>query len=138
MKNKDIKNMEDIAKIFNALSNPKKIKGFLYLLEGRELTEISRIINAPRSSFQRYIEGYYEGRLIRGEGRGGYELTKRGEKMLEMIGSVDSFLTEIQEEEGMEKFLSIAREAKEAGVFESPLSKKKLEELLKTLEKEEK
>ena len=84
---------EESSKIYNALSLPKKILGFLYRSEGQELGVIAKKLNMARTSFQRYIESYQHGELIKkGEHLGEYNITERGEalikQMKQLVGDV--------------------------------------------------
>lgn len=124
---------EGLSKIYNALSLPKKIIGFLYLTEGQELGVIAKKLNMARTSFQRYIESYQYGELIKkGEHLGEYKITERGKAILKQIkGLVEEVL--IKERE---KKMEMARELTvkgEPSVFASGLSVEKLEELLNKL-----
>ena len=128
---------EELSKIYNALSLPKKVCGFLYLAEGHELGEIAKKLNMARTSFQRYIESYQHGELIKkGEHLGEYQITERGKAIIKQM---KEFVEEVLIKE-REKKMEMAKVAKtaEPSVFASALSVEKLEELLMKLKESKK
>ena len=120
---------EELSKIYNALSLPKKVSGFLYLADGQELGKIAKNLNMARTSFQRYIESYQQGELIKkGQRLGEYHITERGKAIIKQMKEVVKVVL-IKE---LEKKMEMAKLAKtaEPSVFASALSVEKLEELL--------
>ena len=124
---------EDLSKIYNALSLPKKVIGFVYLAEGQELGEIAKKLNMARTSFQRYIESYQHGQLIKkGQHIGEYQITERGKNIIKQM---KEFVKEVlikEHEKKIEMAKKLAKTA-EPNIFASGLSVEKLEELLAKL-----
>lgn len=124
---------EELSKIYNALSLPKKVSGFLYLVEGHELGEIAKNLNMARTSFQRYIESYQNGELIKkGQHLGEYEITERGKTIIKQMNELVEEVLIKEREKKMEMAKKLAKTA-EPSVFASGLSVEKLEELLAKL-----
>lgn len=128
----------ELSKIYNALSLPKKVSGFLYLVEGQELGEIAKNLNIARTSFQRYIESYQNGELIKkGQHLGEYQVTERGKTILKQIKELVEEVLIKEHEKKMEMAKELAATG-EPSVFASGLSVEKLEELLANLKKSKK
>lgn len=128
----------ELSKIYNALSLPKKIIGFLYLTEGEELGVIAKKLNIARTSFQRYIESYQHGELIKkGQHIGEYKVTDRGKSIIKQMKQLVADVLIKEQEKKIEMARKLTKTA-EPNVFASALSVEKLEELLAKLKESKK
>ena len=97
---------DGLGKIFNALSNSKKIKGLELIRQGKSLQEIPKEIGISRTGFQNWLDDYKESGLILPSKHRAYSVSQLGEKILNDVLPLGLKITEDYVFEGLDEKVS--------------------------------
>jgi len=127
----EVPSKQTLSVIFSALSSEERLTALELFGQKKELTEIAKHIGMSRSGFQKIVDAFRELGLIERSGhRSYYKLSRKGEKILEIVRGFGKQLEPIEREMAKEKIKAVA--------FGSGLTKEDIVKLLEELKDEEK
>jgi predicted transcriptional regulator len=117
---------DSLAKIFNALSSMERVHALELFGQNKELKEIAKLVGMSRSGFQKVVEAFRELGLVERAGhRSWYKLSRKGEKVLEMVKEFEKKMEPIEKEIAIESIKKIT--------YGSGLTAEDIERLLEEL-----
>ncbi|QLG61943.1 hypothetical protein [Halorarum salinum] len=102
----DLERRQMIEEVLNALGNWKRLAALEQITKGVPAKDIHKNIDASRSGVQHFINDFKDAELVREED-GTYELTAKGEVVVQMLTDLDDEFEEFERE----RFRGLAHES---------------------------